>query len=188
MGTTTPQPSPAFLKHLSFFASHDQPDVITFTSALKSSLTLGLNFPASVFLSIALRALYSPSWLLLSPPNLRSLNVNYTQLQQAKLTQTAYTQSELQNLVPEDTSTLHRLVNRGHVFGLWALAADARTSLVKREDVGEFQNGTLMQRLAERRHIGRNDVLPFYRGGPISVAGHSWAVDRFLGVQVYREK
>ncbi|KAI9686553.1 MAG: hypothetical protein M1822_003564 [Bathelium mastoideum] len=182
------KPSPAFLQHLSFFASSQQPNIITFTSALKSSLALGLNFPVSCILSLGLRALYSPSWLLLSPPNLQKLGTNHTQLEQAELTQSTYTRRELQGLVPSNSSLLDHLIDRGHVLGLWVLAADTRTGLVKREDVEEFQKGTLMQRLAERRKTGRNDILPFYRGGPISVAGHSWMVRKMLGVRVYEDE
>ena len=181
------KPSPAFLRHLSFFTSYQQPHIITFTSALKSSLTLGLNFPASVFLSFTLRALYSPSWLLLAPPNLHTLGTNHTQLEDAQLAQPAYARTDLQTLVPYGTSMIHNLLDRGDVLSLWALAADTRSDLVKREDVEEFQRGTLLQRLAERRRTGRQDVLPFYRGGPISVAGHSWLVGKLLGVKVYAE-
>ncbi|KAI9701739.1 MAG: hypothetical protein M1820_006367 [Bogoriella megaspora] len=180
------KPSPTFLTHLSSFTSPSHPHLITLTSSLKSSLSLGLNFPASVILTIGLRILYSPSWLLLSPPNLHTLRKNYTQLENARLTQSSYSRSDLQALVPKDAGW----VDRAHVLGLWTLAADTKTGKVRREDVEEFQKGTLMERLKERRKRrdrGSENVLPFWRGGPGSVRGHSWVVGRALGVRVYEE-
>jgi len=71
-------------------------------------------------------------------------------------------------------------------MGVWALAADCRTGRIRGEDVVGFQQGTLLHRIEERRKSGRDQVLPLTRGGPISVAGHSWAVKRFFNVDVYR--
>jgi hypothetical protein len=39
----------------------------------------------------------------------------------------------------------------------------------------------------ERRRKDRSQVLPLWRGGPISVSGHSWFVGKLFGVEVYRE-
>lgn len=72
--------------------------------------------------------------------------------------------------------------------GLWALAADVKSGLLQGEDVEEFKRGDILRTVAERRRDNRDQVLPLWRGGPISVAGHSWVVGRVFGVEVYREK
>jgi len=70
--------------------------------------------------------------------------------------------------------------------GLWTLAADTTTGTLRGSDVVSFQQGTLLESL-EKRRKDRNQVLPLWRGGPISVAGHSWVVGRVFGVEVYRD-
>ena len=56
---------------------------------------------------------------------------------------------------------------RAEALGLWALASDVATGGLKGEDVVALQRGTLLETLVERRK-DRSQVLPFYRGGPIS--------------------
>lgn len=70
--------------------------------------------------------------------------------------------------------------------GVWSLAADRDTGLVGGRDVVGFQEGVLCDRLEARRK-GTGDVLPFLRGGPGWVAGHSWMVRTMFGVRVYEE-
>ena len=42
-------------------------------------------------------------------------------------------------------------VGAGDALALWALAADVRTGLMKGDDIVAFQEGTLHERLKERR-------------------------------------
>ena len=51
--------------------------------------------------------------------------------------------------------------------GLWALAADTETGRLKGGDVVGFQRGTLLAEV-EKRRTGRGQVLPLWRGGPLS--------------------
>jgi hypothetical protein len=46
------------------------------------------------------------------------------------------------------------------------LAADRKDGRVSGEEARLFQKGEIMERIAARRR-GRDDVLPFWRGGPI---------------------
>ena len=78
------------------------------------------------------------------------------------------------------------LMDRVHVWGLWAISARGN-GRVDAEDLRRVQQGKVLWELRERRR-GRQDVLPFLRGGPGSVGGHSWAVERLFGVEVYQEK
>ena len=71
-------------------------------------------------------------------------------------------------------------------MGVWALAADVKTGRIEGEDIVAFQKGTLLKEI-ERRRKDRSQVLPLWRGGPISVSGHSWFVGKLFGVEVYRE-
>ena len=67
------------------------------------------------------------------------------------------------------------------------MAADTSSHTVSKEDVERFQQGNWEDAVVERRReLG--DVLPLWRGGPIWVGGHSWAVQKLLGVKVYKAK
>lgn len=57
---------------------------------------------------------------------------------------------------------------------------------MKGDDIVAFQEGTLHENLEERRN-GKASVLPPWSGGPIFVAGHSWAVKKVFSVDVYRK-
>ena len=72
--------------------------------------------------------------------------------------------------------------------GLWALAADVKSGLLHGGDVELFTKGDVLKEVAERRRNSREQVLPLLRGGPISVAGHSWVVGKVFGVEVYKVK
>ena len=72
-------------------------------------------------------------------------------------------------------------------LGLWSLAADVKTSRISGADVVAFQRGDLFEGLVARRRRSREQVLPLWRGGPVSVVGHSWVVGRVFGVEVYRD-
>lgn len=77
------------------------------------------------------------------------------------------------------------LIDRLHVNGLWAFSA-TREGYLSRDDIARYQEGTMLYELERRRKDNRNHVLPLYRGGPISVAGHSYFVDKMFGVKVYQ--
>jgi hypothetical protein len=62
-----------------------------------------------------------------------------------------------------------------------------QTHMVNREDVERFQKGDWENVIAERTR-NRDHVLPFWRGGPILVGPHSWAVRKLLGVRVYQAR
>ena len=57
------------------------------------------------------------------------------------------------------------LIARGDAVGLWVLAQGGDGKISGRE-VRAFQKGEVMEGLAERRK-SRQDVLPFWRGGPL---------------------
>jgi hypothetical protein len=104
-----------------------------------------------------------------------------------------YTCSELLSLLrnsPEENKgkgwLMHK-IDQGHVAGFWTMAANARTHTVARDDVERFQKGEWETPVVARRR-GRDDVLPLWRGGPIWVGGHSWAVNKLLGVRVYEKQ
>lgn len=68
--------------------------------------------------------------------------------------------------VIEIVGAVRGLMPKMDAFGCWALAAN-REGLVSGRDVRLFQRGEIMETLVERRRVGRQDVLPFWRGGPI---------------------
>ena len=94
-----------------------------------------------------------------------------------------YSRSEIVSLAKKRSGW----AGAGDALALWALAADVRTGLMKGDDILAFQEGTLHERLEEKRKA-RTQVLPLWRGGPIFVSGHSWAVKKVFNIDVYRKK
>jgi hypothetical protein len=186
----------AFQRHLLFFSAPTTPPRLTFISALRAGVSLGLDFPVAVLLSLSLRILYAPFpyfWLPIVVDKIPS-SAHRTQLSSAQLPQgkTEYTCSELLHLLnsspkeKQEKGWLKHKIDQGHIVGFWTMAADAKTHRVKSSDVERFQQGEWEKAVVERRR-GRGDVLPLWRGGPIWVAGHSWAVTKLLGVRVYEK-
>jgi hypothetical protein len=190
--TMSRQTFTAFQRHLLFFSTPTNPPRLTFLSALRAACALGLDFPVSVVLSLSLRLMYAP-FPFLSPIDVDKIPqpMHRTQLSHATLpkSKTEYTCSELLRLLDSEPQKgfLKHKIDQGHVVGFWTMAADARTHKVSRDDVERFQQGEWEEAVTERRR-SRDDVLPFWRGGPIWAAGHSWAVRTLLGVRVYEVK
>lgn len=181
----------AFQRHLLFFSTSTQPPRLTFLSALRAALSVGLDFPVAVVLSLSLRLMYAPYPYVLSTINIEQIprSLHRTQLSDAKLSQPGYTCSELLALLKSGSNKgfIKHKVDQGHIIGFWTMAANTHTHKVSREDVERFQQGEWEEAVANRRR-GRLDVLPLWRGGPILPAGHSWAVRKLLGVRVYEAK
>jgi hypothetical protein len=182
-----------FQRHLLHFAAPNSTK-ITLLSSLRASLALGLDFPVALTLSIGLRLLYAP-FPYLSPVDIPSVPQSYwrTQLEDVKLTADTYTRADLLHLYQSSlkynrSDPLSRSIDTMHVMSFWAMTADVSTGLVKRADVERFQEGDWERDVVKRRRTrrqGEGDVLPLWRGGPISVAGHSWFVRKLFGVRVY---
>tara|TARA_R110002003_G_scaffold48_14_gene4018 strand:- start:1993 stop:2565 length:573 start_codon:yes stop_codon:yes gene_type:complete len=178
----------AFQRHLLFFSTPTTPPRLTFLSSLRAAVSLGLDFPVALVLSISLRLLYAPYPYIFSPINISRIprSLHRTQLSDAKLSKPEYTCSDLLALLgsgPGKGWLMHK-IDQGHVIGFWAMAADTKTQRVRRQDVERFQQGEWEEAVAQRRR-GRGDVVPLWRGGPVWAGGHSWAVRKVLGVRVY---
>jgi hypothetical protein len=181
----------AFQRHLVFFSTPTTPPKLTFISGVRAAISLGLDFPVAVILSLSLRLMYAPFPYLLSTINIEQIPrpLHRTQLSRAKLSQSEYTCSELLALLdsePRKGFVKHK-IDQGHIVGFWSMAANTRTHTVSIEDVERFQQGEWEEAVVKRRR-GRDDVLPLWRGGPIIAAAHSWAVQKLLGVRVYEAK
>ncbi|KAK9895284.1 hypothetical protein P389DRAFT_172869 [Cystobasidium minutum MCA 4210] len=191
-------PQHPFHRLLTFFARQNRTstsnatNTITFIDSLRGDLSLGFNFPLSVLLSLA-RHLYFRN-----TPSLLSLKISIPDVKlDRKLlggpeaypsirSDKAYSLSELQAIVKNDTRG-GGIKDRLDALSIWTMAARRKDGLVSGSDLRAFQDGTVLESIAKRRKTGRDDVLPFWRGGPISVSGHSWAVKRFFDVDVYRK-
>ncbi|KAH7087517.1 hypothetical protein FB567DRAFT_525160 [Paraphoma chrysanthemicola] len=180
----------AFQRHLRFFSTPTTPPRLTILSSLRASLSLGLDFPVALLLSISLRLLYTPYPRVFSPINIERIPRPWhrTQLEHAKISHQNYTCSELLALLHRSDGSkfgwIKHKLDQGHVVGFWAMAADAKSHKVRSEDVQRFQAGEWEADVAKRRQ-GRDDVVPLWRGGPAWVAGHNWAVRKVFGVRVY---
>jgi hypothetical protein len=173
----------AYQRQLLFFG--DAHRRVTIPSALRGALRLGLNFPLALALSLTLRALYASNPL--RPINILKLpaRLHRSQLEHAALTEPAYTRPALLALVPR--AGLAGLFDRAHVLSFWALAARREDLRVDAADVRRFQDGGWADAVAQRRR-GRQDVLPFWRGGPLWPGGHSFVVRHLFGVRVYERQ
>lgn len=157
---------------------------------MRAAASLGLDFPVCVLLSVSLRLLYAPLPNIFSSINIEKIprSAHRAQLSGVELEKKEYSCSELLRILPRDPDRgfLERKIDQAHVVSFWAVAASTETHAVRREDVERFQRGEWAGKVAERRR-GRSDVLPLWRGGPVVVRWHSWAMGKALGVRVYRE-
>lgn len=190
----------AFQRHLLFFSTPTQPPRLTFLSALRAATKLGLDMPVAVILSLSLRIMYAPFPNLFSAITIEQIprNKHRTQLENVSLPSSTskveeqYTCKDLLGMLDSDSSTtkmrfVEKQMNRGHVVGFWAMAANSHSNRVSRDDVERFQQGGWEDEVTKRRR-DRSDILPLRRGGPMWVTGHSWAVGKLLGVRVYKAK
>ncbi|KAF1972072.1 hypothetical protein BU23DRAFT_581083 [Bimuria novae-zelandiae CBS 107.79] len=160
----------AFQKHLLFFSTPTSPPRLTPLSA-------------PFFFYAPLPNLYSPVYINDIPREKHRCQLTSTPLMPEKKD---YTCSDLLNLLPPNPKqgVIMKAIDQVHVVSFWAIAASMRTHRVEREDVERFQQGEWEESVVDRRS-GKGHVLPLWRGGPIVVSWHSWAVRRVFGVRVY---
>ncbi|KAF2764835.1 hypothetical protein EJ03DRAFT_355382 [Teratosphaeria nubilosa] len=176
-----------FHRLLAFYSTrnpHD-PQTIRLQDSLRGNLALGLDLPVALALALGrhlyLRNTSSPLSLNIHVPSVRT---THTLLDGLPIDATkAYSRREMWEL-----GGRNGWQGRLDAVGVWALAADVGTGLVAGGDVVAFQRGGLLEAVGERRRRSREQVLPAWRGGPVSVAGHSWVVGWVFGVEVYRVK
>jgi len=184
----------AFQRHLLWYAEPQAPHRLTVPSALRGSLKLGYNFPISLILAILLRFTYNSALIPLRPCPIASIppSMHRTQLESIP-TNGPYTLSSLRELYEKQPDTnernlYSRTLDKLHIKGWWEVTADKKGN-ISEDDLKRFQDGHWQEDVAQRRKSrlpGKGDILPFLRGGPLSVAGHSWAVKTFFDVDVYR--
>lgn len=177
-----------FKRHLSFWDLNND-GFIYFGETLRGNLALGLDFPVAFIGAIGIQTMYGNTHPFFFGPfngieiarvprsSERNMleSIDASRLPGKGLDRTTFIQM----------SRANGLVDWMHVYGLWALAANRQSGLIGPSDVRSFQKGTMLYDL-EKRRKDRSDVLPLTRGGPISVAGHSWFVGKLFGVEVYR--
>ena len=152
----------AFRRHLSFF-DRSKSGTIHYLDSLRGNLSLGLDFPVALVLSIGQHLVHGNVGLL----GLRGIRVHDVKSNRTML----------RGLVPSQhggmeegytRTLLDAMKGKGlsEKISVWALAADS-SGRVSVRNVGLYQKGKLLPEI-ERGRKYRNDVLPFLRGGPIS--------------------
>ncbi|KAF2723467.1 hypothetical protein K431DRAFT_282920 [Polychaeton citri CBS 116435] len=182
MATTETTPAP-FHRLLAFYSNRNPYDsqTIRLQDSLRGNLSVGLDFPVALAVAIG-RHLYltNTGWFSLDI-HVPSVSTTKTLLDGIEVDEKkAYSRAEVDALAKQNGWS-----GRLDALGLWSLASDVNTGLLRGEDFVRFQRGTLLHELQKRRR-NRNQVLPLYRGGPISVAGHSWFVKQLFNVDVYQ--
>ena len=157
-----------FHRLLAFYSNtSDRPNTQTvrLSDSLRGNLALGLDFPAALAIALGRH-------LVLRNTSFLSLNIHVPSVSTTKTLLDGIPIDEKRGYSRADIVGAARrngngVLGQADALGMWALAADVRTGLVRGEDVVAFQRGTLFEGI-ERWRRGRGQVLPFWRGGPIS--------------------
>lgn len=181
----TTRSTPPFHRLLSFYSnrsSYPDTQTIRLTDSLTGNLSLGLDFPAALAIAGGRHLYFRNTGFFSLNIHVPTVSTHKTLLDGIDIDEKReYTASEMWG-VARPNGWQGRL----DAVGLWTLAADTKTGTLTGSDVVSFQQGTLLENL-EKRRKDRSQVLPLWRGGPISVAGHSWVVGRVFGVEVYHD-
>lgn len=175
-----------FHRLLSFYSNRSHSpnsQTIRLQDSLTGNLALGLDFPVALGIALG-RHLY------LKNTGFFSLNIHVPSVETTKTLLDGIAIDEKKEYSCSEIMTAAKpngWQGRLDAMGLWALAADVKTGLLKGEDAVSFQQGTLLEKVEQRRK-GTHQILPLRRGGPISAVGHSWVVLRIFGVEVYQDK
>ncbi|KAL7006941.1 hypothetical protein EMMF5_003525 [Cystobasidiomycetes sp. EMM_F5] len=156
--------------------------------SFRGDLSLGLNAPLALLLASIRHLIFGNCGFL-------SLSIHVPSVRSARKllggpsafpsidSDKRYTRGELAHIASQTQNG--GLTSQLDAVGLWMLAASRRDGKVSGKDVRLFQNGEIMEHI-ERRRKDKGDILPFWRGGPIWVTGHSEAVKKLFNVEVYR--
>lgn len=182
--TNTTQ-TPPFHRLLSFYSNRSPtPDTqtIRLQDSLHGNLALGLDFPVALAIAFGRHLFLRNTSLFSLNIHIPSVSTKQTLLEGLPIEEKrSYSCSELVSLAGRNGWT-----GQADAVGVWALAADVNTGRIEGADVVAFQRGTLLREIEARRK-DRSQVLPLWRGGPISVTGHSWVVGKMFGVEVYQD-
>ena len=180
--------STPFQRHLSFY-DLDRNGVIYLSESLRANLSLGREFPVALVSAIGLQIYYGNTRPFVFGP-LNGIDISRishdqerTMLQNMDFTYRTVGSGFGRKALVEGSGAA-TFIDKLHVTGLWALAANA-DGLVSVRDVRKCQDGSILWEI-QRRRMNRADVLPLVRGGPISVSGHSYFVEKLFGVKVYQ--
>jgi len=151
---------------LSWYSNRsNSPDTqtIRLQDSLRGNLALGLDFPAAFAIALGRHLFLKNTSFFSLNIHVPSVPITKTPLDGLDIDEKKdYTRAEILQVAGKNG-----YMGQMDALGLWALASDVNTGLLKGEDVVGFQKGTLFNEI-ERRRKARRQVLPFYRGGPIS--------------------
>lgn len=177
---------PPFHRLLSFYSNRNPHDsqTIRLQDSLRGNLALGLDFPVALGIAVGRHLFLRNTSLFSLKIHVPSVSWKVSPLEGVEVDEKKdYSCSELFSKTKQEKG----IMGAFDAFGVWSLAADVKSGLISGQDVVAFQRGTLLHEV-EKRRKDRDQVLPLRRGGPISVAGHSWFVGKLFGVEVYQEK
>ncbi|KAF2122983.1 hypothetical protein BDV96DRAFT_13035 [Lophiotrema nucula] len=176
-----------FHRLLAFYSNrspHPNNQMIRLIDSLRGNLALGLDFPVALAVALTRHLFLRNTGLFSLTIYIPKVATEKTLLDGVPINEKhAYSRSEIVSLARKKNGW----TSAADTFGVWSLAADVKTGLINGGDLKAFQEGALLEKI-EKRRKDRSQVLPLWRGGPVSVAGHSWAVRRVFGVEVYRLK
>lgn len=159
----------SFQRHIAHFNTSST-GVITPFQSLKTFLSIGFDFPVALVSAFSLPLRYGNCGFL-------SLNIDIakippakqpSQLESVSIKKESYDRSEFLALLKDDGRD--GWLDRLHMLGYWTMAAATTGSekgRIGKGDIEAIQEGVLMKKLQQRRR-DRHDVLPLWRGGPIS--------------------
>lgn len=177
--------TPPFHRLLSFYSNRNPHDsqTIRLQDSIAGNLALGLDFPVALSVALGRHLFLKNTGVFSLQIHVPSVSWKPTPLEGLEVDEKKeYTCSEIVGLAREKLGVMGVV----EAVGFWALAADVKSGLLAGADVQGFKRGTVFGEL-EKRRKDRSQVLPLWRGGPFSVAGHSWVVEKMWGVQVYQD-
>jgi len=173
--------TPPFHRLLSFYSNlSPTPDTqtIRLQDSLYGNLSLGLDFPVAFAIALGRHLFLKNTGFFSLNIHIPSVSTKVTLLDGIDVEEKkSYSCSELVSLAGKNG-----WAGQADAVGVWALAADVKTGRIEGDDVVAFQKGTLLREI-ERRRKDRSQVLPLWRGGPISVTGHSCLSGNCLGLK-----
>lgn len=177
----------AAMSQLTIFQKHllnltlRKTNIITPYESLRGFLSLGLDFPVALISSIGLPLVYGNTGFLSHKIDITKIprHKQPTQLENVVVPtgKKEFTRTEVLGLLHEEhqrsgegLGMRKKWFDRSHVLGVWiigALTQGERKGKVDGKVLKAFMRGEFFEIVRERRRE-RSDVLPLWRGGPIS--------------------
>ena len=131
--------SSPFHRHLSFF-DHDNDGIIHYSDSLRGNLSIGLDFPVAATMAFGYHIIYGNTRSAIfgpfNPINIEKVHDKRTMLENIQLSEIPL--DGMKRSEVSRAAISRGVLNKAHVWGLWALAADGNGMLAG-QDIELYQ-------------------------------------------------